>query len=175
MIWDQELDKKDREDCANTESRKMGEFAKMASGIISCLKFTWDIPPDSGGGMPVLDTCCWIGEEERIEGIDPAIVPDKYKHLIITKHSKLKKVIMFPFFKKPMANRTSNRSNTAMPETMRCSMTSAEIQRRCRNTSRDLPPEILEKTLARYMDELKAGGYPLSWRRMILETGIKAT
>ena len=89
MIWDQELDKKDREDFANTESRTMGEFAKMASGIISCLKFTWDIPPDSGGGMPVLDTCCWVGEEERIEGIDPAIVPDKYKHLIITKHSKL--------------------------------------------------------------------------------------
>ena len=46
-----------------------------------------------------------------------------------------------------------------MPENMRNAMTSAEIQRRLRNTSTDLPRSYLEDTLRNYMDELKAGGY----------------
>ena len=46
---------------------------------------------------------------------------------------------MYCFYKKPMSNRTSSRVESAMPETMEIFMMSQEIQRRMRNSSRDLP------------------------------------
>ena len=151
----------------------MQQIAEMASGLISCLKFTWEIPPDSGGGMAVLDTLCWMGVEEREEGTITEFIPENLRHHHKIKTRALKKVILFSFYKKPMANQCSNRAKSGMPENMRNAMTSAEIQRRLRNTSTDLPRSYLEETLRNYMDELKAGGYPTQWRKTTLEAGVK--
>ena len=81
-----------------------------------------------------------MGQEQREDGINPDIVPNNMKNLIQMKHGTLKKVILYAFYKKPMANKASNRAKSAMPDQMKASMTSAEIQRRCRNCSRDLKP-----------------------------------
>ena len=129
----------------------MEQFSTMASGLISGLKFTFDVPPD-GGGMPVLDTMCWMGIEDREEGLNPDMLPDKYKNSRRVKTRSLKKLILYTFYKKPMANRNSNRQSSAMPESMKVSMTSNEIQRRMKNTSRDLPYPILDRFLTNYMD-----------------------
>ena len=94
------------------------------------------------------------------------------KNLIQLKYGNLKKVILRSFFKKSLANKASNRAKSAMSDQMKAAMKSAEIQRRCRNCSRDLPPDELDNILTEYMDELKAGGHISKWKRMILETGI---
>ena len=68
MIWDPQKDKEDRENNdLDLEEQTMREFAKMASGIVSCLKFMWDIPR-GGEGMPVLDTKCWMGQDRERMG-----------------------------------------------------------------------------------------------------------
>ena len=69
LQWDPETDKRDREEGTNMERITMEEVAKLSSGLISGLKFTWDIPPDEGS-MPVLDTMCWMGVETRVEGLN---------------------------------------------------------------------------------------------------------
>ena len=71
-----------------------------------------------------------MGVEDREEGLNPDMLPDKYKNSRTVKTRSLKKVILFTFYKKPMANRNSNRQSSAMPESMKVSMTSNEIQRR---------------------------------------------
>ena len=52
-------------------------------------------------------------------------------------------------------------------------MTSNEIQRRMKNTSRDLPYPILDRILTNYMDELKLGGYSHKWRVTVLDCATK--
>ena len=82
MLWDPQKDKEDRESSdQDMEEQTMREFAKMASGIVSCLRFTWEIPR-GGEGMPVLDTKCWMGQEQREDGINPDIIPNNMKNLI---------------------------------------------------------------------------------------------
>ena len=123
--------------------------------------------------MPVLDTCCWMGEESREEGLNPNMIPGHLRSKLNVKSNKLQRVILYCFYKKPMANKSSNMAKSAMPEQQKMSMTSQEIQRRCRNTSRDLPKEILDRVLQNYMDELKLGGYSLTWRVKALDAGTK--
>ena len=65
LLLDPKRDEEDRNNSTNMEHITMEEFAKLSSGLVSGLKFTFDVPPDSGGGMPVLDTCCRMGVEER--------------------------------------------------------------------------------------------------------------
>ena len=120
-----------------------------------------------------MDTMCWMGTEDREEGLNPDMLPDKYKNSRTVKTRSLKKVILYTFYKKPMANRNSNRQSSAMPESMKVSMTSNEIQRRMKNTSRDLPYPILDRILTNYMDELKLGGYSYKWRVSVLDCATK--
>ena len=42
-----------------------------------------------------------------------------------------------------------------------------------RNTSRDLPHQVLDKVLKNYMDELKLGGYSHQWRINVLDAATK--
>ena len=77
------------------------------------IAFTWDCPDSSNSIMPVLDTAMWIGQEARLKGI-PAEVSNNT--LTITKHGPLRRVILYEFFKKPMANKCANLSKSAHPE-----------------------------------------------------------
>ena len=58
LTWSPEKDLEDKKPGANMKALTMQQFAEVASGLISCLKFTWEIPPDSGGGVAVLETLC---------------------------------------------------------------------------------------------------------------------
>ena len=68
-----------------------------------------------------------------------------------------------------MQTNTANR----MPESMKVATTTNEIQRRMRNTSRDLPHQVLDQVLKNYMDELKLGGYSHQWRVNALDAATK--
>ena len=84
-----------------------------------CLNFTYDCPElASGDGMPVLDTEMWIQTEQRDQGIPEQILP-KYKQNV--KPGQLKKVVVYKFFKKPMADTTPNLSRNAAPVSQRIS------------------------------------------------------
>ena len=82
---------------------------------------------------------CWMGTETRVDGLNKEMLPEEFKKFHQTKTHSLKRVILYCFYKKPMSNRTSSRVESAMPETMEIFMMSQEIQRRMRNSSRDLP------------------------------------
>ena len=72
-----------------------------------------------------------------------------------------------------MADPTPNRANNANHPQTKVTTATQEILRRIKNTSRSNPPEVIEKILLTYMRELEAGGYPFSWRRMVLEAAVK--
>ena len=104
MILDQE---KTKLDTIDIESRAMEEIRLMASSIHGCLKFTWDSPSKNKcGKMPVLDTKLWLGEEARESSINPEINNIATKRRV----GKLKTVVLFMFYKKPMANRLNWRA-----------------------------------------------------------------
>ena len=54
----------------------MEQFTIMASGILSCLQFTFDTPASNHNAQtPVLDTSMWIGVQAREYGVPNQIVP----------------------------------------------------------------------------------------------------
>ena len=145
----------------------MEQFSIMASSLVNCLDFTWDIPSNhSNGMMPVLDTQMWVGEQARSKGILDTISPESNK---ITRLGNLKKVILFGFFKKPMANKCSNLQRSGIPESMKVNTAVQETLRRLKNTSRELRQTEMETTLKDYMGELAMGGYTHPWRFRKLE------
>ena len=97
LTWSPEKDLEDKKPGTNMKALTMQQIAEMASGLISCLKFTWEIPPDSGGGMAVLDTLCWMGVEEREEGTITEFIPENLRHQHKIKTRALKRVILFSF------------------------------------------------------------------------------
>ena len=172
MVWSKECEDADRK--GGSEGGKivsMEEFAKMASSIVNCLKFTYDCPQmNANGTMPVLDTQMWVGCETRTTGIPEALLKDK--SLVKAKVGQLRSVVLYKFYQKPMTNKLSNRQSNAIPEQQKVSTTTQEVIRRLKNTSRDLPPEEVENVIMTYMEELGAGGYSEDWRMRIIEAAI---
>ena len=108
--------------------------------------------------MPVLDTLLWVGRECTDEGIpdelveSPKLKPDRDK--LPTTHN----LILYKFYKKPMADKTPNRQTNALPENVKVTTVSNEVIRRMKCTLLRLPPRVVEDTLMEYMDELQKGG-----------------
>ena len=171
ILWKAEDQEEDIRNGVSEEKVTMVTLAAMAGSILECLNFTWDSPELHGGeGMPVLDTSMWMDEEQREAGIpQDAVVNEK---LITAKTGKLAKVILFKFYRKPMAEKISNLQSSASPEGQKVVTATQECIRRLKNTSRDLPPEVVEEILRTYMLELEAGGYGHKWRMNILEAAI---
>ena len=135
----------------------------MASNIISCLKLMYDAPScNPRGTMPVLDTEMWVGQEERELGIPDQILDQKLQRGRV-KTGKLRQVLLYNFYKKPMANRAPNLASSAAPEGQKIATASQECIRRLKNTSRDLPKHVIERVLMEYMDELIRGGYEIEF------------
>ena len=171
MVWSEEDERADKSESRGNKVSTMTEFANMASGVVSCLRFTFDCPQmNAGGAMPVLDTQMWVGKEGRNSGIPEAILEDR--SLIQTKVGILRSVVLYKFYRKPMANQVSNRNSSAIPEQQKVSTTAQEVLRRVKNTSRDLPPEVVEEVLMTYMEELEARGYKEDWRSKVLESAM---
>ena len=102
--------------------------------------------------MAVLDTEMWLGLESMSPGV-PEAVSDKKP----VRPGEAKKIILYSFYKKPMANRLANLESNAIPEGQKISTATNEIIRRYKNTSRSLGTEVIEGILKDYMDELSAG------------------
>ena len=135
---------------------------------MACLKFTWDTPDQhSNGRMPVLDIQLWLGVPQREKSISPHIDPDAPK---ILKTGSLSKIILFSFYKKPMANRCSNLARAGLPEGSKVATATAEVLGRMKNVYRELPHDELDKVLLEYMTELHHGGYPHSFRANVLQS-----
>ena len=116
------------------------------------------------------DTHMWVGVESKNSRISEAFLEDKT--LIQMKVRILRSVVLYKFYQKPMANQVSNRNSSAIPEQQKVSTTAQEILRRIKNTSRDLPPEVVEEVLMTYMEELETGGYNEGWRSKVLESAV---
>ena len=155
-----------------SELVSMRALSAMADNILSCLKFTFDCPEQQQGskGMPVLDTEIWVDKEERETGTPADMLQDR--GLISMKTGKLRRVILYKFYRKPMAAEVPNLETSAAPNSQKIATVSQEILRRMKNTSLDLPPSVIEDVLRRYMDELKEGGYSKKWREQVLEASV---
>ena len=83
----------------------------------------------------------------------------------ITRLGKLKMVILYEFYKKPMANRCPNLQKSRIPEGSNRGTASQECLRRLKNTSRELEPNTVKMILTEYMSELAQRGFSLKWRK----------
>ena len=171
MTWSIEDETQDKEKGVDHEINTMTQFARMASDQVQCLNFTFDTPRMNGNlRMPVLDTEIWVGREAREVGIPPEILTKEQRS---AKMGKLRNVILYSFYKKPMSNKVPNRESSAEPINQKIATCSQEVVRRMKNTSRDLHPSNIEEILKVYMDELISGGYDQAFRERILEAGTK--
>ena len=169
LIWDMDQETLDIESNLNDEQRSMKIVATMSSDILDCLNFTWDSPTNNENGkMPVLDTQMWMGVERREKGIPKGMGEAP----TVTKLGELKPIILFEFFKKPMANKCPNLMRSGLPESSKRATVTNEIHSRIKNTSRELEDDRITAVLTDYMSELAQGGYPLKWREEVLRAAI---
>ena len=125
--------------------------------ILAHIQFTWDSPSrNTNGKRPVLYCKLWIGQEQRSKGI-PATFNTNAPAFVRKGH--LKQVILFQFYKKPMANKCSNLARNGLPNGQQLNTSVQECIRRLKNTSRDLQENIVKEVLTEYMEELCHGGY----------------
>ena len=122
------------------------------------------------GGMPVLDTRMWMGQEQREKGVPREALQDP--SIITTRVGQLHQVILYAFYQKPMAEKVGNLQSSAAPEGQKVATCSQEIIRRLKNCSRDLHPSVVEGVIRQYMTELGEGGYNLPWRLIVLESAF---
>ena len=110
MVWTTEAEMEDKD--RNPEQVTMQAFADMASSIMDCLNFTWDAPSlNSNGMMPVLDTMVWVGTPMRTWGVPDPILPKGTS--LPAKPGTLRPVLLYKFYRKPMANNTPMHSRSA--------------------------------------------------------------
>ena len=136
----------------------MREFAAAASQAIECLNFTWDSPSrHPGGAMPVLDTQMWVGCTTDHEEL-----PEYCLKITGTAPRKCRKpdaqIILFEFYKKPMANKVTNRAINTLPEQQKVTGATQEVIMRMKNSSSHIPIHHTKDTLKQCMGELAAGG-----------------
>ena len=96
MVWSKEQEDQDLTEGGGNTVSTMREFSKMASGVVNCLKFTYDCPQMNGEGtMPVLDTQIRVAKENRTTGIPEELLQDRT--LVKAKVGQLKEVVLYKF------------------------------------------------------------------------------
>ena len=91
MIWTQEAEPEYAD--KDPETTTMEAFLTMASSILGCLYFTWDLPfKNVSMMMPVLDMQMWVGLPTRSWDL-PGVFFDPGNE-IPTKKGAIRKVIM---------------------------------------------------------------------------------
>ena len=108
-------------------------------------------------------------EESREKGIPHEI--GEYPRILKT--GTLKRIVIFEFYKKPMANPCPNLRRSGIPDGSQRATASNEILRRLKNTSREVCSITVSQILKEYMGELAQGGYPLHWRIQVLSSALK--
>ena len=171
MQWSIEKQISDVNEGLRPDERSLKLIAEMGSSILEYLDFTYDTPSQNENHrMPVLDTQIWVGKEARIKGIPSQMTSNSTK---VTKLGELKNIILFGFYKKPMANKCGNLKRSGLPEQQKYNTAVQEVLRRLKNTSRELPISEYEVTIIDYMGELAMGGYSHQWRSEVLLSAVK--
>ena len=164
LVWSREWELEDRD--KSPEVITMTAIASLASSIVKCLNFTYDCPDSrTGTKMPVLDTYMWVGLEQSEAKIPEGMIA---MERMVKTRTTVKNVVLYSFYRKPMCNQVPNWRINAAPESQKVATVSQELIRRMKNTSRDLPEEIMEATIREYMEELEEGGYLKEWRGKVL-------
>ena len=157
MIWPQEMETKDRD--RSLEDITMTAMADMASSVLQCLDFTWDTPSrNKNNKMPVLDTMVWVGRSQRTWGIPEAILEEGT--FLPTKTGTLKNIILYSFYRKPIAAKTPMNARTAAPAKQLIQTATNEFLRRLRNTIRELPTSHIEEIIREYACDLRRDWFP---------------
>ena len=116
FLWTQE--QADKDILTPEDQVTMREIANMASGVLECLQFTFDSPSlNKPMAMLVLDTRMWLGWEERETGVPASALEDP--SLITAKPGALRRIILYCFYRKPMANPVANLASSAQPQSMK--------------------------------------------------------
>ena len=154
------------------DARTCETIANISSSIFKCLRYTWDTPSrNTSGMMSVLDVQIWLGLEQPTAQIHPQIAakncPQKQRS------ETPSRVILFRFYKKPMASRQNNRYSAGIPDGSKIATATQEVIRRYKNTSRDLPENHIEEVLLDYFQELRECVYPQSIREEVLTSASK--
>ena len=108
--------------------------------------------------MPVLDTSMWVELQSREMGIPSQIMPPGTQ--IPARNGKLKRVVMYRFYRKEIASKTPFNMRSAGPVKDKVQQTSQEYIRRFRNTSRQLPISHIEEVIEEFSQDLKRGSSP---------------
>ena len=112
MIWTPEAAEQDAG--KDPEQVTMEAVTNMASSILACLQFTWDSPAQNKTGMmPLLDTMIWVGQSARSWGVPEEMLPEETS--LPTKTGALNRIILYKFFRKPVASNTPMHSRSAVP------------------------------------------------------------
>ena len=112
---------------------------------------------NKSGMMPLLDTMIWVGHPTRAWGVPSANLPEGTNLPMRT--GALTKIILYKFFRKPVASYTPMHSKSAVPAKDQVQTVTNEFLRRMRNTSRDLGENHLQEVLGTYVCDLKRGGH----------------
>ena len=112
MIWTPKAQMEDGN--KNPEQVTIEAFSQMASGVMKYLNFTWDAPSKNQNlMMPDLDTMIWVGTPQKTWGIPEAILPKGTS--LPAKTGTLEPIILYQFYRKPIANPTPMNSRSAAP------------------------------------------------------------
>ena len=118
--------------------------------------------------MPVLDTSMWVEMQSREIGIPSQILPPGAQ--IPARNGKLRKVIMYRFYRKDIASKTPFNMRSAGPIRDKVRQTSQEFIRRFRNTSRQLPVHHIEEVTSEFCQDLKIGGFTSQFIAILLRS-----
>ena len=156
----------------------MDTLIGIANSITPYLKFTGETS-EGGKPIPVLDTMIWYGEPnptgywyegaKKPSGEAPGMEAKlKGKRII----GRAQKVIMYQFYRKPMATRLGILRRSALAENVKVATACAEFRRRWRNSSPETPKEIMTEISKTYADELNGMGYRVEWVAKIIEKAL---
>ena len=170
MVWSSEHQMEDKD--RSEQEVTMRAFSDMASGILKCLNFTWDLPElNNSGKMPVLDTMMWKEKHQRTWGVPQPLVE---LGTSLPQHTgQVKQIIMYEFYRKPMATKTPMHQRSATPERDKVQTAVNEFIRRFKNTSRQLKEDNIEQVVKEYCTDLRRGGFSPKWIRNALDAASK--
>ena len=113
----------------------------------------------------------WIGRQNRSLGVPSSILEPGTTLPELTGH--LSNIIMYKFYRKPMATRTPLHHRSAVPEKDKVQTAVNEIIRRFKNTSRSLEVTHIEEVISEYCNDLQRGGFSPKWTKTVLEAAAK--
>ena len=143
------LEKKIEDENKDIEEVTMAILNKIADSIDPMTKVTVDVPNNhKNKKLPVLDIQINVNKEENNR-------------------------LDFEYYEKPTKNKKVLLFDSAIPAKEKRTILTQECMRRLRNTKIELGPERRNEHLNEFMLKMKNSGYPVKYRKEILNSAIK--